>query len=103
MDAVPGTPTTVWFTPKFTTREAQEKWGPDFVYEISCDQMCGKGHYTMRGVIIVDTQEEFDRWMASRKPNYYAAFPNKDPNTKKIDTTTRKLADTVKVVALSGK
>ena len=24
---------------------------PDFEYEISCDQMCGKGHYTMKGVI----------------------------------------------------
>ena len=99
MDAVPGTPTTVWFTPKFTTRQAQEKWGPDFVYELSCDQMCGKGHYTMRGVIIVDTQEEFDRWMASRKPNYYAAFPDKDPNKPKIDTT-RKLTDTMKVASL---
>ena len=99
MDAVPGTPTTVWFTPKFTTRQAQEKWGPDFVYELSCDQMCGKGHYTMRGVIIVDTQEEFDRWMASRKPNYYAAFPDKDPSKPKIDTT-RKLTDTMKVASL---
>ena len=44
---------------------------PDFVYEISCDQMCGKGHYEMRGVIVVETQEEFDRWMAlQQKPKY---------------------------------
>src|SRR5690606_20478571 len=53
MDAVPGTPTTMWFTPKFTTAKAKEMWGEDFAYEISCDQMCGKGHYSMRGTITV--------------------------------------------------
>ena len=41
MDAVPGIPTTMWFTPKFTTKEMKEKYGQDFTYEISCDQMCG--------------------------------------------------------------
>ena len=25
------------------------------MFEISCDQMCGKGHTTMRGEIIVET------------------------------------------------
>ncbi len=45
MDAVPGIPTTLWFTPKYTTKEMKEKTGnPDFVYEIACDQMCGSGH-----------------------------------------------------------
>jgi cytochrome c oxidase subunit 2 len=87
MDAVPGTPTTMWFTPKYTTRQMQEKMdNPDFTYEISCDQMCGKGHYSMRGEIIVETQEEFDRWMASKKPKYFAAFPEKDPTVPKTDT-----------------
>src|SRR5256885_11677139 len=69
MDAVPGTPTTLWFTPKFTTKEMKERENnPDFVYEISCDQMCGKGHTGMRGVIVVETQAEFDRWLAQKKP-----------------------------------
>ena len=88
MDAVPGTPTTMWFTPKFTTQQMKEKTGdPNFVYEISCDQMCGKGHWSMRGTIIVETQEEFDRWMVSQKPQYYAAFPEKDPTVPKTDST----------------
>jgi cytochrome c oxidase subunit II len=40
MDAVPGIPTTLWFTPRFTTKEMQKKTeNPNFVYEISCDQM----------------------------------------------------------------
>ncbi len=90
MDAVPGTPTTMWFTPRFTTKEMKEKTGnPNFTYEISCDQMCGKGHFGMRGVIVVETQEEFDAWMAGKKPQYYMAFPDKDPAAKK-DTAAAK-------------
>jgi len=78
MDAVPGTPTTMWFTPKYTTKEMAKITGdPAFVYEISCDQMCGKGHYSMRGTIIVETQEEFDRYMATQTPQYARAFPPK--------------------------
>jgi cytochrome c oxidase subunit 2 len=84
MDAVPGIPTTIWFTPKFTTAEMKKKTGnPDFQYEISCDQMCGNGHYSMKGVIEVVTQEEYDLWMAKQKPNYYTAFPDKDPANQK--------------------
>ncbi|MBS1748129.1 MAG: cytochrome c oxidase subunit II [Bacteroidetes bacterium] len=92
-DAVPGTPTSLWFTPKFTTQEMREKMGnPDYDYEISCDQMCGNGHYSMKGIIKVVTQEEFDIWMAQQKPNYYAAFPDKDPANK----TAAPAADTTK-------
>lgn len=90
MDAVPGTPTTMWFTPKYTTKQMKEMTGnPDFVYEISCDQMCGKGHWSMRGTIVVETQEEFDAWMAAKKPQYLVANPDKDPAVKK-DTATAK-------------
>jgi cytochrome c oxidase subunit II len=98
MDAVPGTPTTMWFTPKYTTKEMKEKTGnPNFVYEISCDQMCGKGHYSMRGVIVVETQEEFDIWMAGKKPQYYAANPDKDPSVKKDTVAAKPLAAVVPV------
>src|SRR6266536_1001650 len=94
-EAVPGTPTTMWFTPKFTTKQMVEKSGdPDFVYELSCDQMCGKGHFGMRGVVIVETQEEFDRWVISQKPQYMAAHP--EQATQKTQP-----ADTTKVVAAS--
>lgn len=80
MDAVPGIPTTLWFTPKFTTAEMKEKTGnPNFIYEIACDQMCGNGHYSMKGIIEVVTKEEYDAWMVKQKPSYYSAFPDKDP------------------------
>jgi len=97
MDAVPGTPTTMWFTPKYTTKQMAEKTGkPDFVYEISCDQMCGKGHYSMRGVIVVETQEEFDVWMAGKKPQYLVANPDKDPSVKKDTATIQPVAAIIK-------
>ena len=88
MDAVPGIPTTMWFTPKYTTKEMKERTGnPNFQYEISCDQMCGNGHYSMKGVIEVVDQEEFDAIMAKQKPYYYTAFPEKDPSAAPADTS----------------
>ena len=84
MDAVPGTPTTMWFTPTKTTAQMKKEMDdPDFVYEISCDQMCGQGHYKMRGTIIVESQEEFDLWMAKQKPKFYLAHPDRDPEVMK--------------------
>lgn len=73
MDAVPGTPTTLWFTPTYTTEEMKKITGnPNFEYEIACDQMCGNGHYTMRGVVKVVTRDEFILWRAQQKPAYIA-------------------------------
>jgi len=90
MDAVPGTPTTMWFTPTKTTKQMiEETQNPNFVYELSCDQMCGKGHTGMRGTIIVETQQEFDAWMATKKPQYVLANPQFD-TTPKQDTAAVK-------------
>jgi cytochrome c oxidase subunit 2 len=90
MDAVPGTPTTLWFTPKFTTKEMQDQLGnPDYQYEISCDQMCGNGHYSMRGVIKVVTQPEYDAWLAGQTPAYVSAFPPKAPSAPSVDSSKK--------------
>lgn len=76
-DAVPGTPTSMWFTPTKTTKQVrQETNNPNFMYEISCDQMCGKGHWSMRGEIIVESQQEYDSWMATKQPKYKLAMGN---------------------------
>jgi len=93
MDAVPGTPTTIWFTPIKTSKQMIEESGnPNFVYEISCDQMCGKGHTGMRGTIIVETQQEFDLWMATKKPQYLVANPEMDPSAKKDTLAVKPVA-----------
>jgi cytochrome c oxidase subunit 2 len=100
MDAVPGIPTTLWFTPKYTTKEMKERTGnPNFVYEISCDQMCGDGHFSMRGIIEVVDQEEYDVWMAKQKPQYLQAFPEKDPATKAAADSAGTAATVKPVVA----
>lgn len=88
MDAVPGIPTTMWFTPKYTTREMKAKYGDDFNYELSCDQLCGKGHFSMRAVIIVESQAEVNIWLAQKKPQYEIANGGgSTPATPKADST----------------
>jgi len=63
---------------------------PEFEYELSCDQMCGKGHYTMRAIVKVVTKEEFILWRAKQKSAYVQMFPDKDPHAQpKIDTLPR--------------
>ena len=83
MDAVPGTPTTMWFTPKYTTDEMKKITNnPNFEYEIACDQMCGNGHYSMKGLIKVVTRDEFILWRAKQQPGYKpatAAAPAAEP------------------------
>ncbi len=94
MDAVPGIPTTLWFTPKYTTKEMKEITNnPNFVYEISCDQMCGNSHYSMKGIIEVLDQEEYDAKMVGIKPYYYAAFPDKDTTAvKPVEVASKVIA-----------
>ena len=93
MDAVPGTPTTMWFTPLFTTEEMKKKENnPNFEYEISCDQMCGKSHFTMKGIIKVVTPSEFILWRAKQKTNYAMAFPDKAPDAQLAKDSTKVVA-----------
>jgi len=51
-DAIPGMSIPFWFTPV--------RMG---TYEISCVQLCGIGHYQMRGFLTVDTPENYERWL----------------------------------------
>jgi cytochrome c oxidase subunit 2 len=88
MDAVPGIPTTLWFTPKYTTEEMKVRTGnSNFTYEISCDQICGKSHFSMRGVIIVERQQDFDQWLATQTPEYTKTLPANNPVAPQADTT----------------
>ena len=58
MDMVPGLVSYLWFTP---TKVGE--------YEILCEELCGVGHHTMRGMVVVDTQADFDAWLDSQ-PTY---------------------------------
>ena len=69
MDAVPGMPTKFWFVPTKTTYEMQTETGnPDFKYELACAEICGRGHFAMRMVVVVDEPEEYEAWVAQQKP-----------------------------------
>lgn len=68
MDAVPGMPTQFKFTPTKTTAEMRTETGnPNFVYEMACTEICGRGHFSMRFPVVVETKEEYEKWKASQE------------------------------------
>ncbi len=82
MDAVPGVVTHFKFTPTKTTEEMREETGnPNFNYEMACTEICGKGHFSMRFLVIVDEPEVYEKWMASQEswlkqnPDYMKYVP----------------------------
>ncbi|WP_291781609.1 cytochrome c oxidase subunit II [Cecembia sp.] len=69
MDAVPGMPTRFWFTPIKTTEEMRAELNdPEFVYEIACTEICGRGHFSMKKEIRVVEPDEYRKWLADQKP-----------------------------------
>ena len=52
-DLVPGMEQTIWFRPVKTG-----------VYDLVCAELCGWGHYKMRGRLIVGTREEYQQWLS---------------------------------------
>ena len=65
---MPGLTIPIWFIPDVTTAEMRTRTGkPDFQYEIACAQLCGMGHYRMRGFVTVETADEFQKWMAEEE------------------------------------
>jgi cytochrome c oxidase subunit II len=68
MDAMPGMPTRMWFTPTKTTAEMRAETGnPEFNYELACQQICGRGHFSMRMEVVVVDQAEYDSWYAEQE------------------------------------
>ena len=56
-DVIPGLFTPVWFTPTMNR-----------TFDIACSQLCGLGHYRMRGVIVVESEAEFEAYLAREAP-----------------------------------
>lgn len=68
-DSIPGMEIPVHFRPVLETPE--ESQFPTCAanktcWEIACAQLCGLGHYRMRGFYQVHSQESFDAWMADQ-------------------------------------
>jgi cytochrome c oxidase subunit II len=50
-DAIPGMSIPVWFIPNRIGE-----------YEIACSQLCGLGHFRMRGYVTIQSQADFTKW-----------------------------------------
>lgn len=68
-DMLPGMETRLLFTPTVTTADYRATNGePERDFEIACSQLCGQGHYQMRGVVTVHDAEDFESWLAEQSP-----------------------------------
>ncbi len=68
MNCVPGMSTQMSFTPILTTEEMREETGnPEFQYVLLCNKICGKAHSNMRMDIIVESEEDYNAWLAKQK------------------------------------
>ena len=75
-DAIPGLTIPIWFVPTVTTAEMRTRTGnPEFQYEIACAQLCGLGHFRMRGFVTVQTADEFQKWLAEQIAEQSAPDP----------------------------
>ena len=90
MNCVPGMETTFEFTPTITTAEMRKKLGNDkFNYVLLCNKICGAAHYNMQMDIIVESQEDYDKWLSdqktwaqTRQPKTQTAEISNTPNTE---------------------
>ncbi len=55
-DAVPGMNIELWFVPTRTG-----------TFELACAELCGLGHYEMRGLLFVLLEEQFQHWLKEQK------------------------------------
>lgn len=57
-DVIPGMELPIWFT-------ATSRGEKDGVYDIHCAQLCGLGHYRMKGQVNIHEPADFEEWYAS--------------------------------------
>jgi len=55
MDLVPGMVTYSWFKPT-----------EPGTYDILCMELCGIAHYAMRGYVVVESQDDYNKWLAQQ-------------------------------------
>lgn len=98
MDAVPGMPTYFVFTPTMTTEEYRMKLSKypeyqvkrdptdpesptlweSFNYELACAELCGYGHYSMRKIVRIVSEAEYEQWLSTQKSFYLSQIRGTD-------------------------
>ena len=68
MDAVPGQPTHFKFTANKSTQDMRDELGdPEFDYFLTCTEICGRGHFSMKLKVVVDEPEDYEKWKAEQQ------------------------------------
>jgi cytochrome c oxidase subunit 2 len=108
MNCVPGMTTVMHFTPTITTADMRKKpevveqmrqinsvrskraigvgefksgdeKPVEFDYILLCNKICGNSHYNMQMTIVIDTEDDYKKWIASKKPYYAKATAEVKP------------------------
>jgi cytochrome c oxidase subunit 2 len=68
MNCVPGMNTRFYFEPIYTTKQMREMVKDEkFDYVLLCNKVCGVAHYTMKMKVVIDTREDYEKWLATQK------------------------------------
>ncbi len=102
MDAVPGMPTYFVFTPTVTTEEYRQRlkdypeyqqptdpndpeseplW-KTFNYELACAELCGTGHFSMRKLVRIVTDDEYQSWLNEQQSYYESSIRGTADDTR---------------------
>ena len=75
MDMVPGMITYLWLTPTRTD-----------TFDILCAELCGIGHSSMRGIVVVDSLADYELWLKEQTTfaQSVAALNNRDRSEFKV-------------------
>ena len=69
MNSVPGDITRFVMKPTITTAEMRNNLNnQDFNYVLMCNKICGAAHYNMQMDVIVDSPEDYQKWLDEQKP-----------------------------------
>ncbi|MBX7182177.1 MAG: cytochrome c oxidase subunit II [Bacteroidia bacterium] len=108
MNCVPGMTTRFHFVPTITTAEMRAKTNNEnFDYLVLCNKICGASHYNMQIKIVVDTPEEYERWLADKKTFAESNAPKEEaapaPDSLAVGTDTLKVKpDSTSVAVTTG-
>jgi cytochrome c oxidase subunit 2 len=110
MDAVPGIPTYFVFTPSITTQDYRDRLGAldkngnplypewhepsdptdpeskprwqEFQFELACAELCGRGHYSMRRIVEIVSEDEYVAWAKEQSSFYETTIKGTDEDPR---------------------
>jgi cytochrome c oxidase subunit 2 len=106
MNTVPGMTTMLHFTPTITTEEMRKKpeviaqmaginarrkekglKPEEFNYILMCNKVCGNSHYNMQMTIIVETEAEYNKWLATKATYGAGKIATESTSGNKVEPT----------------